>query len=135
MLKQQELLINSKKKKEIIDLTDIVNDLLHKNQVDTGSCVLFVTHTTCAITTADLDPGTDKDMLDAFDKIVPKLEYRHQHDPDHVPDHIMSSLISPSVFIPVRSSSLVLGNYQRIVMVEFNGPRKRKIIVNYIPTK
>lgn len=133
MLRQQELLINSKEEKEVIDITDIVNDLLHKNLVDTGSCILFVTHTTCALTTADLDPGTDKDMLDAFDKIVPKLEYRHQHDPEHVPDHIMSSILSPTVFIPVRSSSLVLGNYQRVVMVEFNGPRKRKIIVNYIP--
>jgi secondary thiamine-phosphate synthase enzyme len=133
MLRQQELVIKSEKQKEVIDLTDILNDLLRKNLVDTGSCIMFTTHTTCALTTADLDPGTDSDLIDAYTNMVPKLKYRHPHDPAHVGDHIMSSIIGASVFIPVRSSSLVIGAYQRVVLVEFNGPRERKVIVSYIP--
>jgi thiamine phosphate synthase YjbQ (UPF0047 family) len=54
-----------------------------------------------ALATADLDPGTDLDMLDAFEHMVPKLSYRHSHNPMHVPDHILSTLIGTSVSMQV----------------------------------
>ncbi len=46
-----------------------------------GICVVFAAHTTCALTTADLDPGTDQDLLDALRRLLPKISYRHPHDP------------------------------------------------------
>ena len=128
----QKLFIKTTKQKEIVDITSVINDLLRKNLFDNGLCYLFVTHTTCALTTADLDPGTDSDMLNAFDAMVPKLDYKHPHDPSHVGDHILSTLIGTSLYIPVQSASLVLGAYQRVVLVEFNGPKDRHLVVNYL---
>src|SRR5947207_12774152 len=55
------------------------------------------------LTTADLDPGTDLDMLDAFEKLIPHLNYRHPHNPAHVPDHILASLIGPSLVLPLEN--------------------------------
>lgn len=95
-------------------------------------CFLFIKHTTAALTTADLDPGTDLDMLDAFEVMIPKLVFRHPHNPAHVPDHIMSSLIGASVGIPVSDGNLVLGTWQRVVLVELDGPREREIVVTLI---
>lgn len=131
----QRITVKTTKHKEIVDITDILNDFLKKNVYDAGTCFLFATHTTCALTTADLDPGTDLDMLDAFDKIVPKLKYRHPHNPAHVGDHIMSTLIGTSLTVPVKSASIILGTWQRVVLVEFKGPRERNLSINFLPDK
>lgn len=93
---------------------------------------LFLLHTTAALTTADLDPGTDLDMLDAFEEMVPKLKYRHPHDPEHVPDHILSAMIGTSLLVPVENGELVLGTWQRVVLMEFDGPRERQVHMSFV---
>ncbi len=121
--------VQTTKRKEIVDITRLVEEEILKMGASDGACLVFVKHTTAALTTADLDPGTDLDMLDAFDLIVPKLAYRHPHNPAHVPDHIMSSIIGPSVSVPVRKGKLELGTWQRVVLVELDGPREREIAI------
>lgn len=125
----ERLHISTHKKREIIDITDRVQQQLGTK---TGVCHLTVLHTTAALTTADLDPGTDLDMLDAFEALIPKLRYRHPHDPSHVPDHILSALIGTSVTQPVDKGQLVLGTWQRIVLVELDGPRQREVVVTFL---
>src|SRR5580700_11849110 len=91
--------ISTHRKREIVDITDQVARHLPR---ETGVCCLNVLHTTAALTTADLDPGTDLDMLDAFEAMMPKLRYRHPHNPEHVPDHILSSLIGTGLTPPSK---------------------------------
>lgn len=126
----KRLSIKTHKKREIIDITDRVQEAISRDT--TGVCCLTVLHTTAALTTADLDPGTDLDMLDAFEAIIPKLKYRHPHDPSHVPDHILSALIGTSVTQPMEKGQLVLGTWQRIVLVELDGPRTREVVVTVL---
>src|SRR6266478_6066993 len=129
----QKLKIKTHKKKEVLDITEAVEKALGKrNSGDSGICNLFILHTTAALTTADLDPGTDLDMLDAFEEIVPKLKYRHPHNPEHAPDHIMSSIIGPGVLVPVHSGRLQLGTWQRVVLIELDGPRNRDVALTFI---
>ena len=128
----QTLTIPTNKKKEIVDITEKIEDLLTAQQIEGGICFIFIKHTTAALTTADLDPGTDLDMLDAFEALIPKLHYRHPHDTSHVPDHIMSSIIGASVSIPVSQGKLDLGTWQRVVLVELDGSRKREVTVKFI---
>jgi len=129
----QKITIKTTKPKEILDITRVVNDLLIKNFYDKGVLMLFCTHTSCGITTANLDPGTDEDILAAYDAMIPKLNYNHPHDPSHVGDHIMSSIIGASLSIPVQSASMVLGSWQKVVLVELNGPKERRIAVTFLP--
>jgi secondary thiamine-phosphate synthase enzyme len=126
----KELIIKTKKSKEVVDITENIQKILKEEKIKSGGINIFITHTTAALSTADLDPGTDKDMLDAFDHIVPDLDYRHPHNPDHVPDHIISTLIGSHVSAPVKDGDLILGTWQRIVLFEFNGPRERRVIIN-----
>jgi len=119
-------------KKEVIDITDKVNALIKKENLKNGLINLFLMHTTAALTTADLDPGTDLDILDAFSELIPKLNYRHPHNPNHVSDHILSSLIGASLTLPVENKEILLGTWQRIVLIEFDGPRLRKIHIKFI---
>lgn len=95
------------------------------------SVTVFVAHTTCAVTTADLDPGTDQDLLDSLKNLLPVHDYRHPHDPSysHVSAHLLASIIGPSVTIPWRGGQLLLGQWQRIIMIELDGPRARHVYV------
>jgi secondary thiamine-phosphate synthase enzyme len=128
-----KLLVKTHRKREVVDITDEVNRILKKSYAEkNGICHLSILHTTAALTTADLDPGTDLDMLDAFEAMIPKLRYRHPHDPAHVPDHILSALIGTSVALPVERGSLVLGTWQRVVLMEFDGPRERQGVLSVI---
>jgi secondary thiamine-phosphate synthase enzyme len=129
------LIIKTHRKREIIDTTDQVETLLRKHYARrSGVCHLLVLRTTAALTTADLDPGTDADMLDAFERIIPKLNYRHPHDPEHVPDHILSALIGTSITLLVESDGLILGTWQRVILVELDGPREREIAIGFVAT-
>lgn len=123
-----ELSIESKEKRSVVDITSKVQRWVQK---DAKAVSIFTAHTTCAVTSADLDPGTDKDLLDAVFEMIPRLDYRHPHDPSHahVQSHLASSIIGPGIVLPVKKGHIVLGTWQRIVLVELDGPRKRRIIV------
>lgn len=127
----QRLVVKTRKKREILDITDLVQKKLSAYDGKSGSCHLSVLHTTAALTTADLDPGTDLDMLDAFEELIPKLRYRHPHNPAHVPDHILSALIGTSVSLPADKGQLLLGTWQRVVLIELDGPRERNVVFTF----
>jgi secondary thiamine-phosphate synthase enzyme len=123
------LTVATHRKRQILDITQQVEKHLPQAA---GIVCLNVLHTTAALTTADLDPGTDLDMLDAFEAMMPKLHYRHPHNPEHVPDHILSSLIGTALTLPVESGSLVLGTWQRVILVELDGPRRRDLTLTFL---
>lgn len=123
----QTFTISTQKKDQIVDITETVEGYLRTEAREQGLCSLFVAHTTCALTTADLDPGTDLDLLDALRHLLPQLDYRHPHDPSHTPDHILSSLLGPCLMIPYEHHRLLLGIWQRVVLVELDGPRQRRM--------
>ncbi len=120
------------KKDEVIDITDTIEAFVSEKQMQNGICIIYASHTTCAITIMDLDAGTDLDLLDTLRAIMPKLHFRHPHNPAHVPDHILSAIIGPSVSIPMKNGQLVLGMWQRVVLVEFDGPRHREVTVSLL---
>lgn len=127
--KSTELIVKTSKDHQVLDITDSIQDVVGRGQTAVS---IFATHTTCAVTTADLDPGTDLDLLDAVWEMIPKLQYRHPHNPQHVPAHLASSVIGPGVIVPVKDGKLVLGTWQRVVLVELDGPRERRLILTHL---
>ena len=127
-----KLTIKTSRKDQVIDITDQVERALRKSKIENGVCILFAQHTTCALTTADLDTGTDLDFLEFVRAMVPKINFRHPHDPAHTPDHILSTLIGPSVALPFERKKLILGTWQRVVLIELNGQRERRINISFI---
>lgn len=124
--------IETKDKEEVLDITEEVEKVIKSQSKKSGLCNIFVAHTTCGITTADLDPGTDFDTLEFLRKLVPAIKFRHPHNPEHAPDHILSSIIGSSIMIPFENKKLILGMWQRIVLIEFNGPRERNLEITII---
>jgi len=119
--------ISTTQKDQIIDITEKIEEIISKSNIDKGVITLNILHTTASLSTADLDPGTDLDIQDALRAIIPDLKYRHPHDPTHAPDHILSTLIGTDLTIPFDNKTLILGTWQRIILLEFDGPKVRKI--------
>src|ERR1035441_1893835 len=129
------LTIKTHKKREIVDITKQLEAILWKQYGDkTGGCQLSMLHTTAALTRANLDPGTDLDMLDAREKRMPKLEYRHPHNPAHAPDHILSAMIGTSLTLMLDPGLLLLGTWQRVVLIELDGDRERELVMACVET-
>lgn len=123
----QEITIQTQEEKAVIDITAQVSEMIEQ---ESGVVHLFLQHTSAAISTADMDPGgTDQDYVNAWQEIIPDLDYNHPHDPGHMPDHILATTIGPSLFVPVQGGDLQLGQWQKIVLCEFNGPRERSILI------
>ena len=121
--------VRSDHKRQVVDITDRISTGLSGD----GLVSVFVKHTTAAVTLADLDPGTDLDILDTLKAMTPALNWRHPHDPGHFPDHFWSSLIGVSVHVPFKDGALQLGTWQRLVLIELDGPRQREIELTIIP--
>ena len=121
------MVVKSGKHDQVIDITDKIHVYLDGQEKEKGLCNIFVAHTTCSVTSADLDPGTDLDTLDFLSGIIPDIKFRHPHNPEHAPAHIISSIIGSSVSIPFENKKLSLGTWQRVVLIELDGPRDREI--------
>src|SRR5438105_2838737 len=124
--------IQTNEKEEVVDLTESVQKFVSGQDKGSGVCNVFATHTTCSITASDLDPGTDQDLLDFLREIVPALAYRHPHDPKHAPDHLLSTVIGPGLSVPFKNKKLILGMWQKIILIELDGPRERNIEITVI---
>jgi len=126
------LSIKTSEKREVIDITDKVSDILSDLGAGDGICNLALMHTTAALTVGELESGNGPDLLKAADEMVPKLTYEHSDDQAHVSSHIISAMIGPTVTLPVKGGKLVLGTWQRVALVELDGPRERKVNITFI---
>lgn len=128
-LKTQTIRISSSKEDEMIDITSRISLMLKEAQVTTGRITLFVPHTTAAITiNENADPDVKTDMLLGLHKAFPKnKDYLHYEGNSH--SHIKSSVIGVEQTILVENGAMMLGTWQGIYFMEFDGPRSRKLIV------
>lgn len=119
--------VQSNSKTELIDITAQVQAVVGNADVDSGLCMVYVPHTTAAVTINEsADPSVAKDILMALNKIVPwKDNYRHLEG--NSPAHIKTTLVGSSELIAIEKGQLVLGTWQGIFFCEFDGPRHRKV--------
>ncbi|HET8668057.1 MAG TPA: secondary thiamine-phosphate synthase enzyme YjbQ, partial [Terriglobales bacterium] len=115
-------------------LTDRIESMIRLAKMQEGLCSLFVTHTTAALTTGEIGEGTEKDLLQVVEQMIPPIRFRHAHDPSHAWSHMASSILGPSLTIPVSAGKLVLGTWQSVMLVELDGPRERTILVTLLPS-
>ena len=117
---------------EMIDVTAQVQDQVTESGITEGLCVVFVPHTTAAVTINEsADPAVKHDILMVLNKIVPWKEAYH-HMEGNSPAHLKTSIIGSSETIVVEKGRLVLGSWQGIFFCEFDGPRTRKLDIRLI---
>jgi secondary thiamine-phosphate synthase enzyme len=130
-----EFHIRTTAKRQMIDLTARVADIVAETRVDEGLCNVYVTHATAAIVVNENDdPNVCVDVLDLLDRLIPAGVWRHDKVDGNAASHIQATILGPSETIPVRGGRLLLGTWQAVMLVELDGPRDRRIVVTTLPS-
>lgn len=126
------LTVNSKNRTELIDITSKVQDTVRSASGGSGLCMLFVPHTTAAVTINEsADPSVKDDILMVLNQIVP-WEAGYRHLEGNSPAHVKATIVGSSELIAIEHDRLVLGTWQGIFFCEFDGPRTRKVHIKII---
>lgn len=117
---------------QMVDITSMVRKAVAESGVRDGICMVFVPHTTAAVTiNENADPDVVRDFTMEIDKIVP-WEDGYRHFEGNSAAHLKSSMIGFSEQVIIDEGRLVLGTWQDIYFCEFDGPRQRKVYVKVL---
>ena len=124
-----EFTIETSRREEMIDITSKVAAAVRDSGVQSGQVICFVPHTTAAVTiNENTDPDVRRDILYKLGKEIPQEDgYRHAEGNSDA--HLKASLFGFSEVILIESGRLVLGTWQGIYFCEFDGPRRRRLLV------
>ena len=127
---QTEFQIRTRAKREMIDVTARVAEVVARTDVAEGLCSVYTAHATAAIVVNENDdPNVCVDVLDALDRLIPAGVWRHDRVDNNAAAHIKAAMLGPSETVPVRDGRLLLGTWQAIMLVDLDGPRQRRVVV------
>lgn len=126
----KEFFVKTTQQCQVVDITPRVQEIVAQGGSDEELCCVFVPHATAAVTiNENADPNIGEDLQDALAKLVPEGIWRHDRIDDNAAAHIKAAIIGPSEMVPVKDRRLVLGTWQSLMLMEFDGPRERRVIV------
>jgi secondary thiamine-phosphate synthase enzyme len=114
---------------QLLDITSDINSELSSIKIKSGICYLYVPHTTAAVTiNENADPDVVTDIINGLERMVPATgNYRHAEGNSDA--HIKASLVGFSAIVPIIDGKLALGTWQGIYFCEFDGPRRRRLLI------
>jgi len=120
----------------VYNITPKVHDLINEEYITNGMLTLFLPGTTSGIGTIEFENGLIVDYKKMWQRIVPQdLSYSHKFmwAENNAHSHVRASLMGPSLVIPIVNRRLILGQYQQVVLVEFdNRARNRQIVAQFM---
>jgi len=122
--------ITTTQHKQCIDITDRVRQVVRDANVRDGLCHVMTLHATAAIVVNENDdPHIGTDLIDALDRAIPDhAGWLHDRVDNNAQAHIKAAVLGPSETIPIRDGELLLGTWQGVMLVEFDGPRSQRTI-------
>ena len=128
------LTFNTSKKREMIHITQEVEEAVKESGVREGFVLVSAMHVTAGVYVNDNEPGIIADIMDWLEELAPfNPEYRHHRTGETNGDaHLKSLLIHHQVIIPVTEGSLDLGPWQRVFYAEFDGQRPKRLLIKVI---
>ena len=128
----EQIDVSTRGRQAFHDITAEVQATVNRSGVQDGVCFLFCPHTTAGLTfNENWDASVQHDMGVGLDGISPQRpEYRHGEG--NSPAHLKSSLMGASQCVLIAGGKLALGTWQGIYLAEFDGPRRRKVMIKVI---
>jgi secondary thiamine-phosphate synthase enzyme len=117
-------------RRELVRVTDTVAQLVKKSGIKEGMVLVSAMHITAGVFVNDNEPGLFEDIWAWLEKLAPTAEYRHHATGEDNGDaHLKSMLVHHQVIVPVTKGQLDLGTWQQIFYAEFDGQRRKRVIV------
>ncbi len=120
---------------QVVDLTDLIRTELLASGIDSGNVTIFIPGSTAGVTTIEFESGVIADFQASMDRLIPESgDYMHnaRWGDGNGFSHVRAAWIGPSLTIPFMKSTLMLGTWQQVVLVDFdNRPRQRQVVLQY----
>ena len=127
----KSLVVKSKPDLDIINITEQVSEIVKKSNIKEGIVTLFVKGSTASVSTIEFEPNLVRDMKEAMERLVPSDIRYHHHD--NGKSHVRATLMGPGISVPFKDKKLLLGQWQQVVLMDFDVPaRDREIILQII---
>ncbi|MCX7709635.1 MAG: secondary thiamine-phosphate synthase enzyme YjbQ [Clostridia bacterium] len=125
------LYFDTKKRREYINITSRVEDALHKSGIKEGMVLVSAAHITAGVYINDAEDGIVQDIDELLERLAPyRADYKHHRTgEDNGDSHLKNILIGHQVIVPVTSGKLDLGPWQQVYYAEFDGQRRKKLII------
>jgi secondary thiamine-phosphate synthase enzyme len=120
-------------RKELVNITGAVEDLVAKSGIREGLCLVSAMHITSGVWVNDEEPGLKQDFMDWAEKLAPFADYRHHRSGEDNGDaHLKRTLTGHQVVLPVTKGELDLGPWEQVFYAEFDGRRRKRVVVKII---
>ena len=128
------LWFNTKARRELINITDTVEDLVKQSGVHEGLCLVSAMHITAGIWVNDDEEGLWEDLWECLERLAPyRKDYRHHlTGEDNGDAHLKRTLAHHQAVLPITKGKLDLGPWEQIFYAEFDGQRKKRVVVKII---
>lgn len=115
---------------EVIKITGIVEDTVKESEIRNGYVLVFVPHATAAVALNEYEPRIAEDYLSWIRKVIPPgIGWKHDEIDDNAHAHIASLVIGQSRVLPILEGRILRGTWQEILLLEFDGPRRRSLVI------
>ncbi|MCD6446190.1 YjbQ family protein [Candidatus Bathyarchaeota archaeon] len=129
----KEIQIQTNERTEIIDITGKVEDIINRSEITNGLCVIHTVHSTAAIIINEHEKGLKKDIVRKIREDFPKdAGWLHNEVDDNADAHLASTYIGPTKIFPIQRGKIIRGPWQNIFLLELDGPRTRRVMVEII---
>lgn len=127
-----EINVSSEKRYQLIDITEKVEKIVKESGIKDGLVLVFAPLSTAGILLTENEEGLKEDWLKFLKKMVSGFDFKHNRIDDNADSHLLSGLIGQEKIFPLKGGRLLRGIWQQIFLLELDGPRNRKIIVEVI---
>lgn len=127
------LWFETSKRKELINITRKVEEIVEKSGVKEGLCLVNAMHITAGIWVNDEESGLKQDLMDLLERLAPVGDYRHHRTGEDNGDaHLKRTLVGAQTTLPVTKGKLDLGPWEQIFYAEFDGQRRKRVVVKVL---
>ena len=130
----ETIAIDTSARLELVDLTDTVMAFVRRSGVKEGLLSLWSMHTTCAVFINESQPALEVDIKAFLEHVVKRGDYYRHNDPKHsdcdrqnADSHLRAMVLGQSVTMQISGGELVVGQWQRVLCAELDGPRTRTV--------
>jgi len=125
------LWFETKKRKELLNITESLESLVEKAGIQDGTCLVSAMHITAGIWVNDAEPGLWQDLQTWLEELAPaKPEYlHHQTGEDNADAHLKRTLLHHQAILPITDGKLDLGPWEQVFYAEFDGQRRKRVVV------
>ncbi len=123
----------TEKRRQLVNITGQVEALVDKSRIREGLCLVSAMHITAGIWVNDEEPGLKEDLMDFLERLAPVADYRHHRTGEDNGDaHLKRTLIGHQATLPITAGKLDLGPWEQVFYAEFDGRRKKRVVIKII---